>query len=108
MYIDNPVVMSAGEDDKSFVIFGEPKYLDFNSKMTEEKAQEVIQEKKEEEKIEEIKEENEEEDGELELGDLKEEDVENLMSYTNCSRNKAIKALRQSKGDLVEAITLLN
>ena len=42
MYIDNPVVMTTGDDDNSFVIFGEPKYLDFNSKLSDQKAKEVI------------------------------------------------------------------
>lgn len=33
MYIDNPVIMSTGQGENSFVIYGEPKYLDFEKNM---------------------------------------------------------------------------
>ena len=29
------------------------------------------------------------------------------MSYANCTRNKAIRTLKKTNGDLVEAITML-
>ena len=34
MYIDNPVIMTSGNNN-SYVIFGEPQYLDFNKNMGE-------------------------------------------------------------------------
>ena len=65
-------------------------------------------EKKQEERQKIMGEWSEEEEGEVEQGDLKDEDIDNLVSYVNCSRNKAIKTLKKTGGDLVEAITLLS
>lgn len=53
-------------------------------------------------------EESEDEGVELEKGDLKEEDINELIGYSQCSRNRAIKALRNAKGDLVEALSKLS
>ena len=36
--------------------------------------------------------------------DLKEEDIEIVMSHTNCSREDAIKALQKAGGDSVKVI----
>jgi nascent polypeptide-associated complex subunit alpha len=112
MYIDNPVVMNSGKGNNSFVIYGEPKFLDFKNNVAEEQAQKFTKsettKEKPEEKLGDIKEDEEEgNDEDVDQGDLKDEDIENLISYSNCSRAKAIKALKQSNGDIVEAITLL-
>jgi NACalpha-BTF3-like transcription factor len=37
-------------------------------------------------------------------GEVDEKDVEILMAQVNCDREKAVKALKESKGDLVSAI----
>ena len=113
MYIDEPYVMRTGQTDNAFVIFGEPKFLDFNKQLAEEQAEKFTQpeqaENEPEKKLGDIKEDEEEEDEtELDQGDLSDEDIKNLMSYVNCSRNKAIKTLQKTNGDLVEAITMLS
>ena len=112
MYIDEPFVMKSSET--SYVIFGEAKILDFKSalagKQAEkfQKAENVADSKAS--KLGEVKEEDEEKDeeGEVDIGDLKEEDINSLISYSNCSRNKAIRTLKKTNGDVVEAITLLS
>ena len=114
MYIDEPFVMRTGQTDNAFVIFGEPKFLDFNKQLAEKQAEKFTTpeqaEDEPEKKLGDIKEDAEEEDdtAEVEQGDLSDEDIKNLMSYVNCSRNKAIKTLQKTGGDLVEAITMLS
>ncbi|MBC8500272.1 MAG: nascent polypeptide-associated complex protein [Nanoarchaeota archaeon] len=39
--------------------------------------------------------------------DISEEDIQIVMSQTNCSKEEAIKAIKKSKGDLAEAIMSL-
>ena len=111
MYIDNPVIMTSGNGENNFVIFGEPKYLDFEKSMATKEAEKLNQEEndKPEEKLGDIKNDQEDEDDEAEVeqGDIPDESIDNLMSYSNCSRNKAIRTLKKTNGDLVEAITML-
>jgi NACalpha-BTF3-like transcription factor len=38
---------------------------------------------------------------------LEEEDIKELINYASCSRTKAIKLLRSSNGDLVDALSKL-
>mgnify|MGYP002041543620 CR=1 FL=1 len=113
MYIDEPYVMRTGATDNSFVIFGEPKFLDFKSQLAGKQAEKFNTPEQAtanaEKKLGDIKEEDEaDDDAPVEQGDLKDEDIENLMSYVNCSRNKAIKTLKKANGDIVEAITMLS
>lgn len=54
-----------------------------------------------------IKEEEEEDDENIEQGDIKDEDIQSLMEYAHCTRAKAIRILKQTNGDVVEAITKL-
>ncbi len=102
MYIDNPAVVVSEKSDDSFVVFGELKYGDIESMIKN--AQNNTS------KPQEIKEESEEEDDdtvELDKGDLKEEDIAELINYSQCSRNKAIRVLKKANGDLVEALSKL-
>ena len=114
MYIDEPFVMRTGTTDNSFVIFGEPKFLDFKSQLAGKQAEKFNQPElannHADKKLGDIKEEEEadNEEGEVEQGDLKDDDIENLMSYVNCSRAKAVKTLKKANGDIVEAITMLS
>ena len=114
MYIDRPTVLKTGEKENSYVVFGEPKFHDFNSQMAgaqarkfeegatalkaEEKAPEIIKEEPfDEAAVEELR----PEEG------IREEDVTSMMDYTKCSRKMALHTLRQTGGDLVEAINKL-
>ncbi len=38
---------------------------------------------------------------------LNEDDIKELINYSNCTRAKAIKLLKNSNGDLVEALSKL-
>ncbi len=104
MYIDNPAVVVSEKSDDSFVVFGELRYGELESMIKNAKPANTTA------KPQEIKEEPEEEedDGvELDKGDLKEEDINELINYSQCSRNKAIRVLKKSNGDLVEALSKL-
>lgn len=107
MYIDNPEVVTTGTAG-SYIIFGEAKFLDFSSQNANrmlEKMKETQAAKKAEGKAETIQEEAEEDETE-DAGDLPEESIKTLIDYTSCSRAKAIKCLKKTNGDVVEAITL--
>jgi nascent polypeptide-associated complex subunit alpha len=107
MYIDNPEVVTTGNAG-SYIIFGEAKFLDFSSQNASrllDKMKETQTAKKAEGKTETIQEEADEEDTE-DAGDIPEESIKTIIEYSNCSRAKAIKCLKKTKGDVVEAITL--
>lgn len=104
MYIDNPAVVVSDKSDDSFVVFGELRYGEIESMIKGNKQANATN------KPQEIKEESEEEDDEgveLDKGDLKEEDINELINYSQCSRNKAIRVLKKANGDLVEALSKL-
>merc|ERR1712159_740243 len=110
LYIEDPDILKSPEN--SYVIFGEAKFLDFTNNLAGEKAQNLAK-KTDEAQIKETKQEVEtkvvEEDGEEETeeaSDLPEESITQLMEYSGCSRAKAIKYLKKTNGDIVEAITL--
>merc|ERR1711904_356208 len=99
LYVDEPTMLKNGEN--AWVIFGEAKFLDFTGNLAGEKAQNF--QKAEEAKTEEVVEaEGEEEDA----GDIPEDKISTLMEYSNCTKAKAIRALKKTGGDVVEAITL--
>jgi NACalpha-BTF3-like transcription factor len=109
MYIDNPEVMTTGSTG-SFIIFGEAKFLDFSSQGQNkfiDKMKEAEAAKKNQASNPTIQEEDNEEETE-EAGDLPEDTIKQLMEYAKCSRGKAIKCLKKTNGDVVEAITLAN
>merc|ERR1712224_227173 len=109
LYIEDPDILSSG--DNAYVIFGECKMFDYgqnfaadkaNAFQKPEEATNTDADAKPDVKVEEEGEENED------AGDLPEESINTLMEYANCSRAKAIKGLKKTNGDVVEAITLVS
>merc|ERR1719305_1192626 len=101
----------------SYVIFGECKMFDYSQDLAANKA--AAFQKPEEATTKtttgpettkpEVKvDEDAEEDGDEDAGDIAEESINTLMEYANCSRAKAIKGLKKTGGDVVEAITLVS
>ena len=106
--IEHPEVMKS-PNAEIYVVFGAAKYEDLNQMAANLEAKNFAAEepsKKEEAPIETVKEEVEEEDEDKEVDDsgLREEDIENVMSHCGVSRAKAVKALRGSNGDPIDAI----
>merc|ERR1711957_648941 len=109
LYIEGPDILKS--TDNAYVIFGECKMFDYGSNFAADKASafqkpdaaketEITSEKPTDGVIEEGEDE--------EAGDIQEESINTLMEYANCSRAKAIKGLKKTGGDVVEAITLVS
>ena len=104
LYIDEPEVMKS---ENGYMVFGQAKFQDFEGNLANKQAEKFKEGKKAEEEVKVIKEESEDENEE-DAGDLNQDDIENLMNYNNVSRNKAIRLLKKTNGDLVEAINMLD
>merc|ERR1712048_1118065 len=111
LYIEDPDILKSG--DNAYVIFGECKMFDYGQNFAADKAsafqkpeeaKPTENDDKPEVKIEEEGDAEEEEDA----GDIPEESINTLMEYANCSRAKAIRGLKKTDGDVVEAITLVS
>jgi len=111
LYIEDPDILKS--TDNAYVIFGECKMFDYGQNFAADKASafqkpdvaqptEVVTDKPE------AKVEDEGEADDEDAGDIAEESINTLMEYANCSRAKAIKGLKKTGGDVVEAITLVS
>lgn len=108
--ISHPDVVKSPNSD-TYIIFGEAKIEDLAAQ-AQAQAQAVQQfqaaqaaqvDKKEDSSALKI-EEKKEEAGEVDAGDVEEKDIELVMTQVNCSRAKAIDALKKNANDIVEAI----
>merc|ERR1711904_231291 len=111
LYIEDPDILKS--TDNAYVIFGECKMFDYGQNFAADKASafqkpdvaqptEVATDKPE------VKAEDDAEGDEEDAGDVPEESINTLKEYANCSRAKAIKGLKKTGGDVVEAITLVS
>jgi len=110
--INKPEVFKNAASD-TYVVFGEAKIEDLSQQAQMaaakrfQEAQEVAQKAKAQTKQAEaiIEEEEEEEDeGDIDMSGVEEKDVELVIQQANCSRSKAVKALKSNDGDIVNAI----
>merc|ERR1711881_771938 len=90
LYIEDPDILKSTDNASAF------------QKPDEAKPTEVATDKPEE------KVEDEGEADDEDADDIAEESINTLMEYANCSRAKAIKGLKKTGGDVVEAITLVS
>jgi len=114
--IPKPDVWKASNSD-TYLIIGEARIEDLSSQQAHQAAQMMAPPAqqanagyppKEVEAIKEEVEAEEEEEGDVDAGDIEEKDIELVMSQVNCSRAKAIGALKASDKDVVEAIMTLS
>ncbi|KZT57470.1 nascent polypeptide-associated complex, alpha subunit [Calocera cornea HHB12733] len=118
--ISTPDVYKSPNSD-CYIVFGEAKIEDLNSQAQLNAAQQLSQAAKsgaDEEDDDEVptlepaeetkKEEPEEEEGEVDETGVDPKDIELVMSQVNCSRAKAVRALKESGGDLINAIMSAN
>merc|ERR1712151_398825 len=99
LYIEDPDILKSS--DNAYVIFGECKMFDYGQNFAADKAsayQNPV----------EAQQEDAGDAGDEDAGDIPEESINTLMEYANCSRAKAIKGLKKTNGDVVEAITLVS
>lgn len=113
-YINDPEVLKSGTNDSSYAVFGELKLEDPNSRLTQTEAKKFIDkegaqapaetkadEKKEEEKK------PEDEGAPLSEEGLTPSHITMVMDHAHCSRNAAIRALRETNDDMVAAVMTL-
>jgi nascent polypeptide-associated complex subunit alpha len=117
--IQKPDVWKASNSD-CYLIIGEARIEDLSSQHANQAAQMMTPPpamnngaggypaaiKEEEKQIEEVEEDDDDE--EVDAGDIEEKDIELVMSQVNCSRAKAVNALKNSDKDVVEAIMTLS
>merc|ERR1711879_291570 len=113
--INKPEVFKNPSSD-TYVVFGEAKVEDqsqaaqFNAAKKIEEAKQAQLAKQQQqmaakpETVEEEDEEEEEDDAEVDASGLEEKDIDLVIQQANCSKGKAIKALRSNNGDIVNAI----
>ena len=112
--INEPEVLKSGSNENSYAIFGELKLEDPNQRLAQSEAKKFTEKEtaptaamkaegaKEEDK-------KEEEDTEpLSEEGLEAEHINMIMQHANCSRNKAIRTLRETNNDMVAAIMKLS
>ncbi|PWN39758.1 nascent polypeptide-associated complex, alpha subunit [Ceraceosorus guamensis] len=101
-----------------YVVFGEAKSEDQSFAAQQAQAQHLAQQEAQEKMLaesfaasqansgagKEKKEEEPESDGEIDETDVNAKDIELVMQQVSCSRRKAVKALKASNGDLINAI----
>merc|ERR1711981_1473321 len=115
--INKPEVFKNPTSD-TYVVFGEAKVEDtsqqhqYNAAKQLEKAQQEAAQRAaaaatstaKPELIEEEEEEDEVDDAEVDCDGLEEKDIDLVIQQANCSKAKAVKALRNNNGDIVNAI----
>ncbi|OMJ68219.1 hypothetical protein SteCoe_34402 [Stentor coeruleus] len=105
--VENPEVLKSPNAD-IYVVLGVAKFEDLSQMPATSEIEKIRAEapKKEEPKIETIKEEADE-DNEDDTG-LSADDIRNVMEHTKCTKAEAVKALKSSGGDTVDAILKLS
>ncbi|EDO18800.1 hypothetical protein Kpol_1028p76 [Vanderwaltozyma polyspora DSM 70294] len=119
--IDNPEVYRS--QGGNYVVFGEAKIDNFSQKLAaaQEKIQSVSKSPEEIQKDMQLAADQagdesakpaaaaeEDDEAPVDAGDLSAEDIELVASQANVSKNKAIKALKEHNGDIVNAIMALS
>lgn len=107
--INDPEVLKSGSNENSFAIFGELKLEDPNQRLAQEKVKKFAESAKpattEAAKVEDQK--AVDESVPLSEEGLTPSHIDMVMQHTNCTRNKAIMALRESNDDMVQAVMKL-
>lgn len=110
--INKPEVFKNPNSD-TYVVFGEAKIEDLSQQAQMaaakkfQEAQEIASKTKELTKAAEVveePEEEEEEDDDVDTTGIEDKDIDLVIQQASCSRPKAIKALKNNKGDIVNAI----
>lgn len=110
--INDPEVLISGDNGNQFVCFGELKYDDPNQRMAQAEAQKMAAEQaarkasaaaaagapKEDKKKADSNEPAESEDG------ITASHINMVIEHTSCTRNEAIRALRETNDDMINAV----
>lgn len=110
--INDPEVLKSGTNDNSYAVFGELKIEDPSSRLTQTEAKKFGEKEVAKAPVEGEAEKKEEKKPEEEGAPLSEEGltanhIDMVMQHTNCTRNAAIKALRETNDDMIAAVMKL-
>ncbi|CDW89452.1 UNKNOWN [Stylonychia lemnae] len=106
--INDPEVLKSGTNENSYAIFGELKLEDPNSRLTQKEAKKFAEAKPE--ATADAKEEDKKaEDDSVPLSEdgLTASHIDMVIDHTKCTRNAAIRALRETNDDMVQAVMKL-
>jgi len=109
LFVINKPEVYRNPNSDTYVVFGEAKIEDLAQQAQMAAAEkfkqaqaEAVKAKQPEKIVEE--EEEEDDDDDVDAGDLEEKDIDLVIQQANCSRPKAIKALKKNNKDIVNAI----
>lgn len=107
--INDPEVLKSGTNENSYAIFGELKLEDPNSRLTQKQAQKFAEGAKPAEATAAKEEDKKVEDDSVPLSEegLTPNHIDMVIEHTKCSRNAAIRALRETSDDMVQAVMKL-
>jgi nascent polypeptide-associated complex subunit alpha len=108
--INDPEVLKSGTNENSYAIFGELKLEDPNSRLTQKEARKFAEGAKTTETTAAAQEEDKKvEDDSVALSEegLTASHIDMVIDHTKCSRNAAIRALRETNDDMVQAVMKL-
>ena len=106
--INEPEVLKSAENATSFAIFGELRLEDPNSRLQQSEAKKFTEKPVAEAKPASKDEAKVEDDGApLSEDGLTPDNINMVMGHAKCSRNEAIKALRETNDDMVAAVMKL-
>lgn len=107
--INDPEVLKSGSNETSYAIFGELKLEDPNQRLSQTEAKKFAEAKAAEATKTAAKEEDKNVDDSVPLSEegLTANHIDMVMQHANCSRNAAIRALRESNDDMVAAVMKL-
>lgn len=108
--INDPEVLKSGANENSFAIFGELKLEDPNTRLTQKEAKKFAEGAKAVGETTAAKEEDkkaEDDSAPLSEEGITSNHIDMVIQHTNCSRNAAIRALRETSDDMVQAVMKL-
>ncbi|CAJ1336936.1 unnamed protein product [Effrenium voratum] len=105
--ISKPDVHKAQSSD-TYIVFGEAKVEDLSAQAQATAAQQFAGMEPPKEMKPKVEEVQDDEPGEVDEEGIEPKDIELVTNQVNCSRAKAVEALREHKGDIVEAIMQLS
>jgi nascent polypeptide-associated complex subunit alpha len=109
--INDPEVLKSGTNENSYAIFGELKLEDPNSRLAQKEARNFAKDIKATEATTAAKEEDKkaavDDSQPLSEEGLTPSHIDMVMQHTNCTRNAAIRALKETNDDMVQAVMKL-
>lgn len=107
--INDPEVLKSGTNENSYAIFGELKLEDPNQRLAQKQAQAFAKEAKPADTVAKEESKGVPEDDSVPLSEegITPNHIDMVIEHTKCSRNAAIRALKATNDDMVQAVMKL-